>query len=278
MRLRIDLGYDGTDFSGWASQPGLRTVQGELTAALETILRVPVAVTCAGRTDAGVHARGQVTHIDIADEVYAALPGRSDRTPESALATRLRGLLPADITVRSVDLAPEGFDARFSALSRRYRYVVCDDPARLDPLRVRETVLHPRSLDAELMTEAASALTGLNDFAAFCRKREGATTIRTLFQYDWVRLGPGLLEATVVADAFCHSMVRALVGAVVPVGEGRLPVSFAADLLAARVRDPRVKVMPAHGLVLEEIVYPADGELAARADAARSTRSAAELD
>lgn len=278
IRLRIDLGYDGTDFSGWASQPGLRTVQGELTTALETVLRVPAAVTCAGRTDAGVHARGQVTHIDIADEVYATLPGRSDRTPESALATRLRGLLPADIAVRSVALAPEGFDARFSALSRRYRYVICDDPAWLDPLRVRETVLHPRPLDGDLMNEAAGTLTGLNDFAAFCKKREGATTIRTLLQYEWVRLGPGQLEATVVADAFCHSMVRALVGAVVPVGEGRYPVSFAADVLAARVRDPRVKVMPAHGLVLEEVVYPADSELASRADAARSTRSAAELD
>lgn len=277
IRLRIDLGYDGTDFSGWAAQPGLRTVQGELTAALDTVLRVPTTVTCAGRTDAGVHARGQVTHIDVADEVYAALPGRSDRTPESALATRLRGLLPADISVRSVAIAPEGFDARFSALSRRYRYVICDDPARLDPLRVRETVVHPRSLDGDLMNEAAEALTGLNDFAAFCKKREGATTIRTLLQYDWVRVAPGLLEATVVADAFCHSMVRALVGAVVPVGEGRYPVSFAADVLAARVRDPRVKVMPAHGLVLEEVVYPADGELAARAEAARSTRSADEL-
>lgn len=270
--MRIDVGYDGTDFSGWAAQPRLRTVQGELTSALSTILRTPVAITCAGRTDAGVHARGQVTHIDIADEMYAALPGRSDRTPEGALATRLRRLLPADITVRSVAVAPEGFDARFSALSRRYRYVICDDPGRLDPLRVRETVVHPRPLDAALMTEAAGSLTGLHDFAAFCKQREGATTIRTLLQYDWTRVDPGVLEATVVADAFCHSMVRALVGAVVRVGEGRYPVSFAADVLAARVRDPRVKVMPAHGLVLEEVVYPADDALAARAEEARSTR------
>lgn len=270
--MRIDVGYDGTDFSGWAAQPGLRTVQGELTSALSTILRAPVAITCAGRTDAGVHARGQVTHLDIADEMYAALPGRSDRTPEGALAARLRKLVPRDITVRSVALAPEGFDARFSALSRRYRYVVCDDPARLDPLRVRETVLHPRRLHAGLMTEAAAGLLGLNDFAAFCKQREGATTVRTLLQYDWTRVGPGLLAATVVADAFCHSMVRSLVGAVVPVGEGRHPVTFAGDVLTARVRDPRVKVMPAHGLVLEEVVYPADGELAARAEEARSTR------
>lgn len=279
IRLRIDLGYDGTDFSGWAAQPGLRTVQGELTAALTTILRVPepVLVTCAGRTDAGVHARGQVAHVDLADEVYAALPGRSDRTPEAALTARLRGLLPSDITVRSVAIAPEGFDARFSALARRYRYVICDNPAFLDPLRVRETVLHPHPLDAALMTEAASRLTGLHDFAAFCRKREGASTIRTLLQYDWARAGSGLLEATVVADAFCHSMVRALVGAVIPVGEGREPVQFPADVLGGRVRDSRVKVMPAHGLVLEEVTYPVSEELAARAEAARRTRTHADL-
>lgn len=279
IRLRIDLGYDGTDFSGWAVQPGLRTVQGELTAALTTITRSPspLAVTCAGRTDAGVHARGQVAHVDLADEMYAALPGRSNRTPEAALATRLRGLLPADITVRAVSIAPEGFDARFSALARRYRYLICDNPAFLDPLRVRETVLHPRPVDAALMTEAAGRLIGLHDFAAFCKKREGATTIRTLREYAWTRVSPGHVEATVVADAFCHSMVRALVGAVVPVGEGREPVGFAAEILTAGVRDPRVKVMPAHGLVLEEVTYPPDEGLAERAEAARRSRAPEEL-
>lgn len=275
IRLRLDLGYDGTDFSGWASQPGLRTVQGELTAALTTITRSPepVVITCAGRTDAGVHARGQVAHVDLPDELYAALPGRSDRTPEAALAKRLRSLLPSDVTVRSVTIAPEGFDARFSALSRRYRYVICDNPAYLDPLRVRETVVHPRALDEVLMGEASGRLTGLHDFAAFCRRREGASTVRTLLQYDWTRVGPGILEATVVADAFCHSMVRSLVGAVVPVGEGREPVDFPAEVLTARVRDPRVKVMPPHGLVLEEVTYPPDSELAARAAEARAYRS-----
>ncbi|MBC7309385.1 MAG: tRNA pseudouridine(38-40) synthase TruA [Tetrasphaera sp.] len=275
IRLRLDLGYDGTDFSGWASQPGLRTVQGELTAALTTITRSPepVVITCAGRTDAGVHARGQVAHVDLPDELYAALPGRSDRTPEAALAKRLRSLLPSDVTVRSVTIAPEGFDARFSALSRRYRYVICDNPAYLDPLRVRETVVHPRALDEVLMGEASGRLTGLHDFAAFCRRREGASTVRSLLQYDWTRVGPGILEATVVADAFCHSMVRSLVGAVVPVGEGREPVDFPAEVLTARVRDPRVKVMPPHGLVLEEVTYPPDSELAARAAEARAYRS-----
>jgi tRNA pseudouridine38-40 synthase len=279
VRLRLDLGYDGTEFSGWAAQPGRRTVQGELSAALSMILRAPepVAVTCAGRTDAGVHARGQVAHIDVSGEAYAALAGRGDRTPEAALATRLRGVLPQDITVSSVTVAAAGFDARFSAVTRRYRYVICDDPAHVDPLRVRETVLHPRRLDEVAMGEAAGSLVGLHDFASFCRRREGASTIRTLLRYGWDRVGPGRLEATVVADAFCHSMVRSLVGAVVPVGEGRRPPGFTAEVLAGRVRDPRVKVMPAHGLVLEEVTYPPDDMLAARADQARSTRSADEL-
>jgi tRNA pseudouridine38-40 synthase len=279
VRLRLDLGYDGTEFSGWAAQPGRRTVQGELSAALSMILRAPepVAVTCAGRTDAGVHARGQVAHIDVSEEAYAVLAGRGDRAPEAALATRLRGVLPQDITVSSVTVAAAGFDARFSAVTRRYRYVICDDPAHVDPLRVRETVLHPRRLDEVAMGEAAGSLVGLHDFASFCRRREGASTIRTLLRYGWDRVGPGRLEATVVADAFCHSMVRSLVGAVVPVGEGRRPPGFTAEVLAGRVRDPRVKVMPAHGLVLEEVTYPPDDMLAARADQARRTRSADEL-
>ena len=275
MRLRIDLGYDGTDFSGWAAQPGRRTVQGELTSALTTVLRMsePPAVTCAGRTDAGVHARGQVAHVDVPDEVYAVLAGRMGLQPADALARRLRGLLPRDITVRAVAPAPEGFDARFSATSRRYRYTICDDPAGLDPLRVRETAVHRRSLDVSGMSAAAHELVGLRDFAAFCRRREGASTVRTLLEYRWDRAAPGTLQATVVADAFCHSMVRALVGAVVPVGEGREPATFPAEVLARGVRDPRVKVMPAHGLVLEEVTYPGDADLAARAEAARAYRT-----
>lgn len=275
MRLRIDLGYDGTDFSGWAAQPGRRTVQGELAAALMTVLRTvePPPVTCAGRTDAGVHARGQVAHIDVADDGYAALAGRGNLPPADALARRLRGLLPRDITVRAVAPAPEGFDARFSATSRRYRYTICDDPAHLDPLRVRETAVHRRPLDVEAMSAAARELIGLWDFAAFCRRRQGASTVRTLLEYRWDRTAAGTLEATVVADAFCHSMVRALVGSVVPVGEGREPATFPAEVLARGVRDPRVKVMPAHGLVLEEVTYPHDADLAARAEQARAYRT-----
>ncbi|MBT9256308.1 tRNA pseudouridine(38-40) synthase TruA [Phycicoccus sp. MAQZ13P-2] len=274
MRLRIDLAYDGTDFSGWAAQPGLRTVEGELSAALTTVLRAdePVRVTVAGRTDAGVHARGQVVHADVDDEAFKRLPGRSDRSPEEAARTRLGGVLPADVVVRQVGVAPEGFDARFSALQRRYRYRVCDDAGGMDPLRRRDTVLVRDRLDVAAMDAAARSLVGLHDFAAFCKRREGASTVRTLLRYAWTRGEDGVLEATVVADAFCHSMVRALVGSVVPVGEGRHPVEWPREVLLGGVRDPRVKVMPAHGLSLEEVTYPGDEGLAARAEEARAVR------
>lgn len=275
MRIRLDLAYDGTDFSGWAAQPSRRTVEGELSAALTTVLRAaePVRLVVAGRTDAGVHARGQVAHADIDDEAYAVVPGRSSRPPAEALATRLRGVLPADVVVRSVAEAAEGFDARFSAIWRRYRYRVCDQPGVLDPLQRNAIVAVGQPLNVEAMNEASAQLLGLNDFAAFCRKREGATTIRTLTAYEWRRVAEGQLEATVIADAFCHSMVRALVGAVVPVGEGRLAPDFVAEVLRVGARDPRVKVMPAHGLSLEEVGYPPAEELAARAVEARSTRT-----
>ena len=274
MRIRIDLAYDGTDFSGWAAQPGLRTVEGEVSAALGIILRTePVRLTVGGRTDAGVHARGSVAHADIDPTSWAGLPGRSGRPPHEAAVTRLAGVLPDDIVVRAVTSVSDDFDARFSALQRRYTYRICDRPATLDPLRRRDTVLHKKPLDAEAMDEAARGLTGLHDFAAFCKKREGATTVRTLLGYSWTRGANGILTGTVMADAFCHSMVRALVGSVVPVGEGLYAAGWPAEILAAGVRDPRVTVTPAHGLCLEEITYPPEDELASRAEQARATRT-----
>src|SRR6476661_7871995 len=254
LRIRLDFGYDGTDFSGWAAQPGLRTVEGELSAALTTLLRAaePVRLTVAGRTDAGVHARGHVAHADVDPGAWETLPGRSSRSAEDAALSRLRGILPPDVVVHAVRRAPAGFDARFSAVRRRYRYRLCDDPAVLDPLRRRDTVTTRRPLDVAAMHAAAKELVGLHDFGAFCRRREGATTVRTLLQYSWERLDDGVLAATVVADAFCHSMVRSLVGVVVPVGEGRRPVDWPAEVLRGTRRDPAVSVMPPHGLSLEE--------------------------
>ncbi|QGN59480.1 tRNA pseudouridine(38-40) synthase TruA [Nostocoides sp. HKS02] len=280
MRIRLDFGYDGTDFSGWAAQPGLRTVEAELSAALATMLRAPepVRLTVAGRTDAGVHARGQVAHLDPDPVRWAELPGvaernRAERSPEEAALRRLRGILPPDIAVHAVSVAPPGFDARFSAVRRRYLYRLCDQPSAVDPLRRHDTVLARRPLDVVAMHTAAQQLLGLHDFGAFCKRREGATTVRTLLDYAWRRADDGVLEATVVADAFCHSMVRSLVGAVVPVGEGRREVGWPAEVLSATVRDPAVAVMAPHGLSLEEVVYPPDHALAARAQEARAVRS-----
>ncbi|WP_432929730.1 tRNA pseudouridine(38-40) synthase TruA [Microbispora sp. CA-135349] len=289
LRLRLDLGYDGTDFSGWARQPGRRTVQGEIEDALGRILRLdaPPPLTVAGRTDAGVHARGQVAHVDLpiaalaaASSGRAAVPADPEDTWEergaerlAALTRRLAGVLPLDVRIHTVSVAPEGFDARFSALSRRYGYRVGDGPGGVDPLRRREVLWYARPLDVGLLNAAAARLLGEHDFAAFCRRREGATTIRELQRLDWVRGEDGILLATVVADAFCHSMVRALVGALLSVGEGRRPAEWPAEVLARAVRDSGVHVAPAHGLTLEEVRYPEPEELARRAAATRRVRT-----
>jgi tRNA pseudouridine38-40 synthase len=266
VRVRIDLAYDGTEFSGWAAQPGRRTVEGVLSETLGHVLRLPDAVrlTVAGRTDAGVHARGQAAHADLPADAWAAYA--------DVVLRRLSRALPPDLRVRSIGPAPDGFDARFSALWRRYAYRICDDPARADPLRRRDTLWNPRGLDLAAMNEAASLLLGEHDFAAFCRKREGATTVRALRRLEWERDADGVAVGGVVADAFCHNMVRALVGALLPVGEGSRPPSWPAEVLAAAVRDPAVRVVPPHGLSLEEVRYPDPGQLAARAALTRRTR------
>jgi tRNA pseudouridine38-40 synthase len=268
VRLRLDIGYDGSGFSGWARQPGQRTVQGVIEEALGRLLRLdpPPELTVAGRTDAGVHARGQVAHVTVPAAAYARLDG--------AMPRRLGGMLPADVRVRRVAEAPDGFDARFSALARRYVYRVCDDPVDADPLRRHEVLWHPRPLDVDRMNTAAAPLLGEHDFAAYCRRREGATTIRRLLTYAWAREDSGIAAATVEADAFCHSMVRALVGALLAVGDGRRGVEWPAQVLAAGVRDSAVNVVAAHGLSLEEVRYPGDAELAARAAETRRLRTA----
>ncbi|MGL5809822.1 MAG: tRNA pseudouridine(38-40) synthase TruA, partial [Nocardioides sp.] len=275
VRLRLDLAYDGTDFHGWATQPGLRTVQGVLEGALCTVLRVPaLRVTCAGRTDTGVHARHQVAHADVDDaagSLTAALGGATDEAV-GRLAARLNRLLDADVRVRRVSIAPDGFDARFSALARCYRYRICDDPVLADPLSRHEVLTWPRALGIEMMAEASLSLLGEHDFAAFCKRRAGATTVRELHEFSWTRAPAGLVVATVRADAFCHHMVRSLVGCLLAVGDGSRPPDWPTRLLVAGVRDSTAQVAPAHGLTLESVSYPDAGQLAARAEATRRVR------
>ncbi len=262
-RVRLDLAYDGTEFSGWATQPGLRTVQGLLEGALGTLCRGEAPrLTVAGRTDAGVHARGQVAHVDLEPAV----------AEDRLLLRRLNGLLPPDIRVWSVATAPEGFDARFSGIWRRYAYRVADGPG--DPLRRTETLVWPGVLDLDALREASARLVGEHDFAAFCKRREGATTVRGLQRFDWDRDERGTLVATVQADAFCHSMVRSLVGALLAVGEGRRGADWPGSLLTARERVSAVMVAPPHGLCLEAVGYPPDDELLARQEITRRMRRA----
>lgn len=295
IRLRLDLSYDGTNFSGWAVQPGLRTVAGEITSALETLLRSPIALVVAGRTDAGVHAAGQVAHIDIELAALLALAPRRkspdvDGNPVLAadagadlaslveplrgLVRRLAGVLPADIRVRRAAKAPAGFDARFSAMRRHYRYRVTDAPSGVEPLRRFDTLGWPRALDPARMTEAAIGLLGLHDFAAFCKPREGASTVRELQQLTIRKLDEpgGVLVIDVSADAFCHSMVRSLVGALLAVGDGRVPTADPAVKLAAGQRTSSIHVAPARGLTLVAVDYPPNAAMAARAAETRSFR------
>jgi len=269
VRLRLDLGYDGSTFSGWARQPGLRTVQGVVEDGLRTVLRLrDVRLTCAGRTDTGVHARAQVAHADLPEPALVAQGG------VTALGRRLAGVLPADVRVHDLVVAAPGFDARFGALWRRYAYRVSDRPHGVDPLRRHEVLDHRRHLDPAAMDAAGRLLEGEHDFAAFCRRREGATTVRTLLEHRWSRGSDGYLIGRVVADAFCHSMVRAMVGAVLVVGEGRRDPGWVTEVLAGALRRPDVPVVAAHGLTLEEVRYPPDEELAARAQVARQRREA----
>ncbi|MGM0384594.1 MAG: tRNA pseudouridine(38-40) synthase TruA [Actinomycetota bacterium] len=278
VRLRLDCAYDGSAFSGWARQPGLASVEGTLAAALAVLTRGAAGrLTVAGRTDAGVHARGQVAHVDVPLGALTSAPGRSGRQPEEAFARRLnalvardRGLAQPDVVLGGVSLAPPGFDARFSALWRRYTYRIADAAAPRDPLSRGSTLWSERHLDDAAMDRAAASLVGEHDFLSFCRPRSGATTIRTLLDARVCRVD-GVIEVGVRADAFCHSMVRSIVGAILAVGEGRRDAAWVADVLEARNHDA-MRVAPPRGLTLEEVGYPVDAEVGQRASSARARR------
>jgi tRNA pseudouridine38-40 synthase len=282
-RLRLDIAYEGTAFSGWTRQPALRTVQGELESALATVFGrhgTPPSLTVAGRTDAGVHALGQVAHLDLTADQLASLERPRNDQPATeataALQRRLNGIagLTSDVYVSRVSRAPAGFDARFSAIWRRYEYRVADALAPRNPLLRNHTLWYPAALDEATMDAAASALVGLHDWASFCKPRDGATTIRTLQDFRWRRDGTGVLIAEVRADAFCHSMVRALVGASIAVGEGKLATGELVVLRDRVERTSEFKVAPARGLTLVQVGYPEDAELALRAEQTRARRPA----
>lgn len=279
LRVRLDLAYDGGPFSGWAVQPGLRTVQGVLEEALALLVRRKVRVTVAGRTDAGVHARGQVVHLDLTEAEWVGLNRGVELDPAVALLRRLRGALSrglGDLTgaveVHEVSIAPDGFDARFSALWRRYSYRIADGPALWDPLGRYSTLWHREQLDVSLLNEGASKLLGLQNFRSYCKPREGSTTIRELQRFEFARGTDGVIVATVQADAFCHNMVRALVGSAMSVGSGEEAPGWLYERLLEQKRDAKSVLAAPHPLVLEEVAYPSDGELLARAELTRAMR------
>ncbi|MDR1119092.1 MAG: tRNA pseudouridine(38-40) synthase TruA [Bifidobacteriaceae bacterium] len=275
MRVRLELAYDGAGFRGWARQEGLRTVEGELRAVLERMARRPVDVTAAGRTDAGVHARGQVAHFDLetADLARMGVTRGPGPWPE-ALARRLNSALPPDARVLGAGEAEAEFDARFSALWREYRYRIADAPAAQDPLE-RSFTWWTRPLDAAAMGQAGAALLGEHDFLPFAIPRPGASTVRTVLALRCERPAEGRIDLTVRADAFCHRMVRFIVGALTLVGSGRRPPGWVGEVLAGGVRDPAAQAVPPHGLTLERVAYPAGAEaLAAQSSRARVFRGA----
>ncbi|MBW3093852.1 tRNA pseudouridine(38-40) synthase TruA [Bifidobacterium sp. 64T4] len=308
MRLRIDLAYDGGAFYGWAVQPDIRTVQGEVEQALHRILRVaaddadePLRLVVAGRTDTGVHASHQVCHIDISDDVLQRAVGHMKVPAVTALEHRLQRLLPADIAIHRISVAPEGFDARFSALERTYVYRIADRRSEVDP-RLRGCVLHiDDDLDIEAMNHAAAMTIGLHDFGSFATPNPGGTTIREVKRARWTRIGTsplvapnasetgrekgsetgyivptfesGLVCFTIVADAFARNMVRSLVNGCVQVGLGKRDLDWFAGKMAVPKREGSTGPIAPQGLTLEHVAYPSDDQLAARAQAIRAKRT-----
>jgi len=265
-RFRLLVSYDGTEFHGWARQKELRSVEGELSRVLGQLTGEQIDLTCAGRTDAGVHARGQVAHFDSNAAQHLGI-------------SRINRALPGDVRVTGLDVVSGDFDARFSALWRRYSYTVSEDSRGPDPLMRRYQLALSSELDIDAMNDAASTLIGEHDFTSFCKLKEHGSTIREILELRWQRQvdpvsGLGTAVMQVKADAFCHSMVRSLVGALIPVGQGKRPVHYPRQALDQRAREAGVTVMPAHPLVLEEVGYPPPSQWNARQTQTRTLRSA----
>ena len=252
FRARIDLSYDGTNFSGWGKQRDQRTVQGEVESALFTLFQQNLETTVAGRTDAGVHATGQVFHVDLPD------------IDQGDLVYRLNRILSDEIRIKSVQKVSSDFHARFGALRRHYIYKIIDGNRAIDPLKRFDIAPWYRELDLEKMNKAAEMLIGERDFFSFARFRENSTTIRDLQRFTFSRDESGLITAEISADAFLYNMVRSLIGAMVYIGEGRFPVDWAREVLERKERPSDSIVFPARGLTFVGVDYPEDSQLAAR--------------
>lgn len=243
------MAYDGKPFHGFAVNQGVRTVGGELAQALVRCLRQPVEVTCAGRTDTGVHAWGQVVSFDAPDD-----------TELSRLVTALNRMLGPVIVMRDAAAAPEGFNARFHASSRTYRYTVLNRPVP-DPFLAPTSWHCPRPLDVEAMNTAAEAILGEHDFSSFCRRQRTAggaekSRVRIVSRAGWDTVEEDVLRFEIEASSFCHQMVRSITGALVDIGAGRRSADAMASILAAEDRSAVPNLAPPHGLCLWSVSYP----------------------
>ncbi len=247
--IRMTVAYDGTDFHGFAQQRDQRTVAGEISGALSKVLRAEITLACAGRTDTGVHAWGQVVSL-----------GAPDGTDPAMLVERLNRMLGSEIAIRDASLAPAGFDARHSARARTYRYTVLNRSTP-DPSMARSAWWVPEPIDIHALQLAATPFIGEHDFASFCRKGpEGSTTVRRVIESEWHDLGEGVLRYQVKATAFCWQMVRALVGTQVEAGRGRRKAGEMLSILRAKDRSAAGQLAPPQGLSLWRVDYE-NGEL-----------------
>ena len=266
FRARITLSYDGTGFFGWGRQADRRTVQGELESALKTLYRRQLDTVVAGRTDAGVHASGQVCHVDIPEGDFGF--------EISDLAYRLNRILTDEIRVKSAESVSDDFHARFGALRRHYIYKIKDGNGLIEPVQRLDIAPWYRDLDIDLMNQGANTLLGENDFFSFAKYRQNSTTIRDLQRFDFQRDAQGLIISHISADAFCYNMVRSLIGTMVYIGEGRFPITWAREILEKKERPSDSVVFPAKGLTFVGVDYPVESELAARANKVMALRSA----
>ena len=266
FRAKISLSYDGTNFFGWGKQSDRRTVQGEIEAALKTLYRQDLETVVAGRTDAGVHASGQVIHVD--------LPIGDFGFDFEDLSYRLNRILSEEIRIKSAERASKDFHARFGALRRHYIYKIQDGLGIIEPVKRLDITPWYRDLDIQRMNQAAATLIGEHDFFSFARFRENSTTIRTLERFDFQRDEQGLIISNIIADAFCYNMVRSLIGTMVYIGEGRFPITWAREILEKHERPSDSLVFPARGLTFIGVEYPQDSLLANRVNQVMGLRSA----
>jgi len=262
FRIRAKLAYDGTNYAGFGKQPDQVSIQGELEKSLKQIFNQTIKTIAAGRTDRGVHARGQWVHFDLPQSAWQKVKDAK---------YSLNHVLPSDIRILEIEKVIEDFDARYSALWRRYTYWVADKTHQLDPLRRHYVYKYGYKLDLAKLNKTSQMLIGLHDFATYCKPREHSSTVRNLMQFDW-QVIDGLFVAELKADAFCYGLVRNLIGAVLPAGAGLIAIDEPKVRLVKKQRSETIFQAPANGLVLEEISYPAPALWAAQSKITRNPR------